>query len=168
MIIRQIKPAEGEQLRAIRLQAVADSPTAFGSTLAETEALSTEDWDHRARGNATGDVAIMFVAEVQGAWIGLAGGMFDQDAHPRTVILFSMWVNPAYRRKRIGRELVHRVMEWSRLRGADRIALWVTENNNAAINLYASCGFTTSDDRQPLPSNPSYLEQRMVLDLSDI
>jgi GNAT superfamily N-acetyltransferase len=166
MIIRQIKSTEGDRLRAIRLQAIADSPTAFGSTLAETQALSSEDWDHRARGNAAGDNATMFVAEDQGAWVGLAGGMFDQDARARTVILFSMWVNPEYRRKRLGRELVHRVIEWSRFRGADRIALWVTENNNAAIDLYANCGFITSDDRQPLPSNPTYLEQRMVLDLS--
>jgi GNAT superfamily N-acetyltransferase len=165
LVIRQILPTEGNQLRAIRLQAIAESPSAFGSTLAETQALSAEDWAKRASRNATGEVAVMFVAEDEGAWVGLAGGMLDPQAKPRSVTLVSMWVNPGYRRRCIGRELVRRVSEWARLR-ADRIELWVTQNNTAAIALYTTCGFTACTDTKPLPSNSALLEQRMVQDFA--
>jgi len=165
VVIRQIRSTEGAQLRSIRLQAIAESPSAFGSTLAETEALSSEDWDKRAAGNATGDLAILYVAEDQGMWVGLAGGMRAPDAGAQSVVLFSMWVNPAYRRQGLGRELVRRVIEWSSMQGADCIELWVTQSNEAARELYTRCGFTASAETKPLPSNPALLEQRMVQDL---
>jgi GNAT superfamily N-acetyltransferase len=165
MMIRQIRRTEGEQLRAIRLRAIADSPSAFGSTLAETQALPAEAWEARACRNAAGDNAIMFVADHEGAWVGLAGGMLDPQARSKSVTLFSMWVDPRHRRRRIGRELVRSIVEWARARGAERIELWVTQNNAAAIALYADCGFMTADGTQPLPSNPTLLERRMVQDL---
>jgi GNAT superfamily N-acetyltransferase len=166
VIIRKIRPTEGAQLRSIRLQAIADSPSAFGSTLPETKALSSEAWDARAVGNAAGDTAIMYVAEEQGMWVGLAGGMIAHDTGARGVLLFSMWVNPKHRRQGLGRELVRRIIEWSSMRGADQIELWVTQTNKAAQELYKSCGFTASAETKPLPSDPALLEQRMVQDLS--
>ena len=165
MVIRKIRSTEGAQLRSIRLQAIADSPFAFGSTLADTEALTSEDWDKRAAGNAAGDAAIIYVAEDQGTWVGLAGGMLAPESGDHNVLLFSMWVNPAYRRQGLGRDLVSRIIEWSGMRGADRIELWVTHSNEAARELYRSCGFTASTETQPLPSDPALLEQRMVQDL---
>ncbi len=165
-MIRQIRPTEGEQLRAIRLQAIADSPSAFGSTLAETEALSAMAWEEFAARNAAGNKAVMFVAEDDGAWVGLAGGMLDPHASVKSVTLFSMWVAPSHRRKGFGRELVGRVTAWSRARGAERIALWVTQSNDAAIELYASCGFQATEETKPLPSNPTLLEQEMVQELA--
>ncbi len=165
VLIRKIRATEGERLRAIRFRAIAESPSAFGSTLAETEAVSASDWQARASTNAAGDSAIMYVADDEGSWVGLAGGVFDPEASAKVVCVFSMWVDPKHRRQHVGRQLVEHVIAWARARNADRIELWVTKHNEAAKALYADCGFTLARDVQPLPSDPALLEQRMVQDL---
>jgi GNAT superfamily N-acetyltransferase len=165
MPIRQIRAEEGEQFRAVRLQAIADSPSAFGSTLAETEARPPEYWAHRAGRGAAGEETVLFVAEEAGGWVGVVGGFLEEEGGARSVDLVSMWVNPAFRRQGLARQLVERLIAWARGRGAERVALWVTETNAAAITLYVRRGFAATGETQPLPSNPALSERRMVLEL---
>ncbi|MBV9279825.1 MAG: GNAT family N-acetyltransferase, partial [Chloroflexi bacterium] len=132
MIIRQIRADEGEQFRAVRLQAIADSPSAFGSTLAETQARPPAYWAHRAARGAAGEETVLFVAEEAGGWVGVVGGFLEEEGGARSVDLVSMWVNPAYRRQGLARQLVERLIAWAHDRGAERVALWVTETNAAA------------------------------------
>lgn len=165
VIIRQIRPTEGQELRAVRLRALADSPAAFGSTLAETEARPASYWDERARG-ATGPWgSALFLAEDQRRWVGLVGGFVQEDEGGRSVELISMWVDPAYRGLGIGRKLVERVVDWARERGARLVSLWVTESNHPAISLYLACGFRATGESQPLPSSSHLLEQKMLRNL---
>src|ERR671926_389666 len=77
--IRPIHPTEGPSLRAIRLRALAESPRAFGSTLAETEARPASYWDMRARGDTGSQKSTLFVAEDSSGWEGLAGCFLDAD-----------------------------------------------------------------------------------------
>jgi GNAT superfamily N-acetyltransferase len=163
--VRQIKPTEGASLRAIRLRALADSPEAFGSTLAETEARPMSYWDMRARGDTGDQRSTLFVAEDAGQWIGLVGGFVDREGEDRGAELISMWVDPAYRGRGVGRRLVERVVAWAREHGASGVSLWVTGGNSAAETLYAHCGFRRTGETQPHPSQPSLHEQRMVLQL---
>jgi len=46
--VRQIRANEGLKLRAVRLRALADAPTAFGSTLAQEEKFPERVWHARA------------------------------------------------------------------------------------------------------------------------
>jgi len=62
MEIRRIRADEGLRLRAIRLHALADSPMAFGSTLAREEAYPETIWHERAAGGATGRNVVTIVA----------------------------------------------------------------------------------------------------------
>jgi len=55
MEIRRIRADEGLRLKALRLRALADSPMAFGSTLAREQAYPDALWHERA---ATGAGAI--------------------------------------------------------------------------------------------------------------
>src|SRR5438270_13320294 len=80
--IRRIRPDEGPAFRAIRLQALEESPTAFGSTVAETEARPLEYWKGRAMTGAAGQECVVFVAEVGGRWVGVAGGFVDDSTAP--------------------------------------------------------------------------------------
>lgn len=164
--IRRIRPDEGPALRTIRLQAIADSPIAFGSTLAETEGRPAEYWEGRARGAAAGQDNILFVAEDAGTWVGLAGGYVDDERADASPDLISMWVHPAYRGRGIGRRLVEQVVLWAREREAPRVVLWVTEGNDSAAGLYARCGFRDTGGRQPLPSHPGMVEREMELRLT--
>jgi ribosomal protein S18 acetylase RimI-like enzyme len=163
--VRKICPHEGLSLRAIRIRAISDSPDAFGSTLAETEARPAEYWEGRARDNAAGVNSVMFVAEESGIWTGIAGCYREEGATGLEFDLISMWVDPACRGRGIGRLLVDAVASWAGGHGASELSLWVTETNQPAVALYQSAGFRFTEERQPLPSNPGLLERRMVLPL---
>jgi ribosomal protein S18 acetylase RimI-like enzyme len=163
-VIRRIRRDESLKLRAIRLEALADSPSAFGSTLAETAARPAEYWQRRAADNAAGEGSVLFVAEGPEGWCGLAGGYLDE-RDPGSADLISMWVRPSCRGQGLGERLVDAVVGWAREQGLRQVALWVTESNTGAIRLYERCGFQSTDETQPLPSNPNLIERRMILRL---
>src|ERR1700694_2621366 len=48
VVIRLASEADWRQLRRVRLQALADSPLAFGTTLGEAEAFPEQRWRDRA------------------------------------------------------------------------------------------------------------------------
>jgi hypothetical protein len=54
--IRRIRADEGLRLRALRLRALSDSPTAYGSTLASEELYPESIWHERAASGAAGRI----------------------------------------------------------------------------------------------------------------
>ncbi len=151
---------EGETLKAIRLEALADAPFAFGSTYeAECERPAAE-WAARARAGADGVERVTFFAERDDGIVGLVGGFRPQADRP-VVELVSMWTSPAARRSGVGRALVSAVLDWGRAIGASSVELWVTHGNDAARRLYEAIGFRATGDVQPLPSDPCKDELRM-------
>jgi ribosomal protein S18 acetylase RimI-like enzyme len=165
MKVRRIHAHEGPRLRALRLSALADAPTAFGSTVAETQAHPQEYWDQLARETAIAETHARFVAEEDERWYGMVGGLMARD-QAGTAQLVSMWVDPSRRREGIGTALVDTVVRWARGCGARRIQLWVTDTNEQAKSLYARNGFVETERTQPLPSNPTLREVLMVRELT--
>ena len=161
--IRQIRASEGSTLRQIRLRAIRDTPTAFAVSLADTLAQSDEAWTAWATSSAEGNERVLYIAEDAGHWVGIAGGMLAASQN-EPAQLISMWVDPAYRGQGIGRQLVLQIIAWARYRQTSRLELWVTVDNINAVSLYTRCGFRTTGDSQPLPSDPSLMEQKMTLD----
>jgi len=161
MEIRRIRAHEGPRLRALRLIALADAPTAFGSTLAEAQAHPQEYWARRAQEAAVAETSAMFVAEENERWYGIAGSFFHRD-YPHTVRLVSMWVDPTRRRSGVGSALVEAVIQWARGREATCLQLWVTDTNHEAKSLYTRHGFVETEHLKPLPSNPILREVLMV------
>src|SRR5579875_1800187 len=90
VVIRQIQATEAAELRAIRLRALAESPDAFGSTLAETQARSMQEWNERVARDAVGEKGVLFVAEDAGRWIGLVGGFLEEAEGSSRAQLISM------------------------------------------------------------------------------
>src|SRR5437879_4398774 len=96
--VRRVQAEEWEQLRAIRLRALADAPMAFGATLADEQARPDEFWRERATGGATDHDRATFIAERNGAWVGMSVCVLeDGGAGERPAWVFSMWVDPAVR-----------------------------------------------------------------------
>lgn len=128
MGIRRIRAHEGLKLRALRLSALADSPMAFGSTLAREEAFPEHVWHERAAGGASGADRVTFVAEEHGEWIGLATGLASDPDNPNDhrPVLVGMFVAPAARGRGIGVGLVDAVIGWTQERRAKSLFLWVT------------------------------------------
>lgn len=165
MDVRRIRADEGPRLRALRLRALADAPTAFGSTFAEEHARPRGQWDRLAGEEALSETRARFVAEEHECWYGMAAGFVVPD-QPETVQLVSMWVDPTRRRSGIGAALVEAVVRWARERSAKRLQLWVTETNHQAKSLYARTGFLEKARAQPLPSHPALQEVLMIRELT--
>jgi GNAT superfamily N-acetyltransferase len=167
--VRQIRADEGLQLRRIRLRALADAPTAFGSTLAQEEKFPERVWHERAGGGAVGADRITFVAEREGQWIGIATGLARDQEEPNDPrpLLVGMFVAPEARRCGVGAALVGAVVRWARERRATGLSLWVTSTNSSAIELYLKCGFRRTGETKPQALFSALTEVRMVLDLPD-
>ncbi len=162
IVVRRIQPGQADALRLVRLAALAESPSAFGSTYAGESSLTTDDWIDRARSGSDGSERATFFAVADEGIVGIVGGHRLEPAS-EIVELVSMWTRPTVRRTGVGRLLVDAVLHWARACGAREVQLWVTRGNTAAEILYRGMGFTESGDYQPLPSDPCQDETRMTL-----
>lgn len=167
LTIRRIRANEGLRLRALRLQALADAPTAFGSTLAVEAAFPESVWHERASGGAVDVDRITFVAEDRGRWVGLATGLAG-DYKGAGSTLVGMFVEGDARGQGVGRALVEAVVDWARSRGASQLSLWVTATNEPALALYRRCGFRPTGETEPIAHTPSLTEMRMARDLGPV
>ncbi len=162
MTYRIAAPTEGDwrTLRRIRLHALAESPTSFGSTLAEEEAFGDDRWRGRAAGT---EGAQLFLAWCAGAAVGIAGVLDEGDG---TAQMVSVWVDPQHRGRGVGRALTQEALRFAIEHGFACMRLWVTDGNAPARNLYENLGFSPTGNRQPLPSDPSMEEHELQLVLS--
>lgn len=138
MKIRRLTPEDSDLLRSLRLRALADAPTAFGSTYEREEAFTDEVWRHRLRADGHPHV----VCEgPDGAAMGLAAGV--RDSTDATVgHLMAMWVAPEARGSGAADLLIDRVVEWARDAGMATVKLHVTEGNARAERAYERNGFS--------------------------
>lgn len=156
LVVRRLQPEEWQVLRDIRLVALADSPSAFASTLAREQAFTEDDWRRRLTSGCS-VVALDGGSPEPGAAVGLAGG-YLHDGVPE---LIAMWVHPGWRGSGAADQLVEEVAAWAREQEAARLTLWVVEGNAVAERVYRRLGFAHTGAAQPVPGNPSLTEVEM-------
>lgn len=154
-----IAPSIALTFKAVRLRALQDTPTAFGSTYARESQLTDGDWVKRAA-QWGGEKSAAYLAMDADVPCGIAAGLFDQDDATRADLL-SMWVAPTHRRLGVGRTLVEAIFEWAQARGAMTLQLMVTSNNDAAIRFYERLGFARTGRTEPYPNDPALIEYEM-------
>ena len=154
MTVRRLRADETTLLKTLRLRALAESPDAFADSLAGARARPDSYWTDMIRSVTEPDRHAMFLAEDAPAAVGIAFGLVDRERADRAH-LGGMWVDPAARRRGVGRALVDAVLAWARERGFGDVVLWVAEGNAAAAALYERAGFTRTGGRDHLASNPS-------------
>ena len=152
-VVRRLQPDEWQVLRDIRLTALADSPSAFASTLAREQAFTEEDW----RSRIANGCSVVAADSADGRPVGLAGG-YLHDGVPE---LIAMWVHPASRGGGAAEQLVEAVAAWALEQDAARLTLWVVEGNAVAERLYRRLGFAHTGAAHPVPGNPSLTEVEM-------
>jgi GNAT superfamily N-acetyltransferase len=157
--VRRLGERDWATARAVRLDALADAPAAFGSSRAGEAAFEDEVWRSRVRGSA------WFLAEDEGGPAGVVTGCAEPGARPAERALVGLWVAPDHRGRGVGDQLVAAVTEWARGEGADVLVLWVTEYNDAAHGLYRRQGFRPTGRRLPLLSNPTVDQEQWALRL---
>lgn len=162
MRIRAVADSELAQLKELRLRALADAPSAFGSTVEREKERAPEGYRSWITDGIT------FVAEDEDGWHGLGHGRLDKEK-PSLAYVMAMWVEPAYRGSKVGALILDTVMAWARAQGASVISLGVTDGNSAAEALYRSRGFVPTGEREPLQSDPTrecvFLERPVDQDL---
>jgi GNAT superfamily N-acetyltransferase len=146
-----VRRAEGEdwaKLKAIRLEALSDTPAAYGSTFETANAFSDRRW------RAMAEQFVYFVAERNGRVVGMASGG-GNDEHPGTKWLYGMYVTPSARGSGAAFLLVDAVATWAREEGASELYLHVTASEARAVAFYAKAGFEPTGERHPMERDPS-------------
>jgi len=156
-VIERAEERDWAHLRSVRLAALAESPSAFGSTLAREQQYDDADWREWTRDAPT------FIAFHRGEPIGMAAGIDGDSAEER--ILIAMWVHPDHRGIGVASALLAAVRDWACEDGATRLTLWVTRTNQSAASLYRRAGFAETGVSKPLPSNPELIEDQLALNL---
>lgn len=140
VVISRAAADDWAALRAIRLEALADTPDAFGTTYHEAAAYADERWqtlvvDHCYYLARSGDRAV-----------GMISGGFN-DRCPGTHWLYGMYVTPRWRGTGVAERLVASIVSWARADGADALYLQVTASLPRARGLYAKAGFVEVGER---------------------
>lgn len=132
-----------EVFRALRLRALANSPDAFGATLAEAHAQPDSVWRERVDG-AAGPVVL---ARLDGAPVGM-GGLYVPEGGDRSMV-WGMWVAPEARGRGVADAIVRRLVVESERYGRP-VELHVTDGNDGARRLYERHGFVDTGEREPV------------------
>jgi GNAT superfamily N-acetyltransferase len=136
--VRRITPRDGAILRELRLRSIADAPDAFGQPIEEARSRPQSEWQRSAQRSAHGDNRTWLIAEDGEQAIGLVQG---RRRRPRTLLLFSMWVDPTARRSGVGRMLIEALEAWALGWDAGETILWVFGGNASALKFYRDLGF---------------------------
>lgn len=144
-------------MRDVRLAALKDTPDWFWATY-EEEVDQPEEWWRDFL-----EAAAWFIAYDGERPIGIAAGIRSSRLDESERALISMWVSPDARGQGIGRQLVEATKDWARADGALSLQLEVTNTNLGATRLYERCGFKATGQTEPLPRDPSLIEQEMRL-----
>ena len=146
--------------KAARLQALRDSPTAFGSTYVRESQFDDAEWRKRTA-YMSGDRGVGFLAMDNNTPCGIIGAFADED-DPGIAQIVSMWVAPTQRRSGLGTALINAVRSWAHARGVRTLRLMVTSCNHAAMKFYTRNGFTMTGKTGPYPNDPSIIEHEMA------
>ena len=149
--------ADVEVYRAIRLEALRDSPEAFGSSL-EAENAQPLSWFADRLGSST-----VLGAFGGGELVAIAGFAIQQGpkrAHKG--LLWGMYVRPGARMGGIGRRLIEAILDVAR-QHVELIQLTVVRDNARARRLYANMGFVDYGlERNALKQGGRYYDDALM------
>ena len=153
--IRPTLEDDWTSLKAVRLAALLDSPTAFGVSHQAAAAYTDEQWRTRASGTQT-----LFWLAFQGSEaVGMIGGAVSGS---RRYNLIGMWLAPPARGSGLAAQLVEAVKRHAVEQGHQRVFLDVAPENIRAARFYQKQGFGFIDEWEPLASHPHIQVQTMV------
>ncbi len=139
MTLRTIRADEAAALRSLRLEALSNHLTTFGSAPEEIDSMN---WSEQtATGDGAGHQAI-FVVEREGELVAMAGVLGSTRVKMKhATFIWGVYVNPKYRGDRLAEALVNACVEWARAKGVSIVRLTVVVDNHKAIACYERCGF---------------------------
>jgi GNAT superfamily N-acetyltransferase len=163
--IRALSTLDAAAFKDLRLQAIADAPSAVWSTAEEVAALTLDEVGARIGQDANVVVHGAFDGQRLVGIAGLRRESLAQVAHK--ALLWGVFVAPGYRRDGLGRQLIERAIEQARTIGVLQLHLAVNTENVSARSLYVSLGFKSYgvEPRSMRVGTRFYDEEHMILPL---
>ena len=143
---------------------MADSPDAFGRTLAEEQTRTDPEWETRLRAGVNSDTDQPLVAEAHDQPVGLAWGRIDPST-PDVANLHQLWVDPSDRSQGIGGKLVEEIISWAKGKEVRYLELGVTYRDSPAMRLYTRYGFMPVGTPRAFRPGSHLLRLKMRLEL---
>ena len=140
IIIRHTTPEDLPAFRELRLKALKDHPTAYGSDYEEALLKPLSYWGGRLA--VIEKEQAMFLAEHNGQLIGMTGifrNMTKKNHHSASII--SVYIRPEWRGKHIAEALIRTCLDWAIKHEVVIVKLAVVTSNASAIRSYERCGF---------------------------
>ncbi|MGA4841019.1 GNAT family N-acetyltransferase [Streptomyces sp. G45] len=179
-LIRTVRADEWRRVRELRLAALRDpaAGVAFLETYERAAARPDAYWKDRTASAAARDGAMLqFVAEgPDGAWAGSVTALVEEPGTPtllgapidrRQAHLVGVYVRPEARGTGLTEDLFDAAVTWAFApdgAAAERVRLFVHQDNPRAEAFYRRYGFTRSGQHAPVPDDPAAREYEMVLD----
>jgi RimJ/RimL family protein N-acetyltransferase len=149
-ITRRLNPGEGHLYRAVRLEALRESPEAFSSRYEDAVARSDQSWADQADSSATGSNRATFVT-MEDQPVGLAALYRDESA-ANVGELIQMWVAPEMRGGSVATDLLLEIFRWASSNRISYVKAEVMKSNARALRFYEKFGFSLSADNHTASS----------------
>ena len=160
--VRRVVPDDWPALKALRLEALQDTPIAFCERYADAVRETDDGWLARTARGAEGGDSFQVLAWLRDLPVATSVGFLEDD----DALLAAVYVTPACRGRGVLDALVEQVAAWAQQRSSRRLRLLVHESNLPAQRAYARLGFVPTGHREPYPLDPSTDEVELALPLS--
>jgi RimJ/RimL family protein N-acetyltransferase len=155
--VRRIRPQDWPRSRALRLEALADTPIGFLETLEQAQQFDEQVWRERAIRGAEGGDSFQVLAWDGERPVGNSVS-FLRDGR---AWLVAVYLSPDARGAGLLGELVDACADWARGQGAAELVLEVHEDNARARAAYAKLGFVETGVSCPYAPDPTRRELEM-------
>jgi GNAT superfamily N-acetyltransferase len=161
LTVRRTVEDDWMQVRALRLEMLADTPIAYLETLAHAKMRGEAEWRSWAREGSSAGAITLAAITGEGRWVGTMISKIPYGA--QTPYLFGVYVSPDHRGTAAGvlDAMLTPIEEWARERG-DTLTLEVSDQNARARAAYANRGFVETGVSRPDPLARRFRELEMV------
>ena len=159
--VRAVTVDDWPQLRAIRLEALRDTPSAYSMTYDEAVAFPDSLWTERAAASVAGVDQLTVLGFDGDKAVSLAIGLLRKQQEALVTVVVSVYISPSVRGTGLGDRMFPLIHTWGEAHGSSQASLWVEETNDRAIGFYERLGYTMTLDRARI-SNDSGLFERLM------
>lgn len=141
--VRKLQNHEWQKFKHIRLEALDDSPTAFGQSAEDESKKTDEQWESGVKFTNENPPSLALFAEIGEEIIGMVGSFTkDREKMKHIANVWGMYVNSEYRGQGIGRKLLESLIEELKNHSQiKKIRIGVVSSNTLAAELYKRLGF---------------------------
>lgn len=138
-----LQPDEWEKYREIRIAALTQAPTAFGTSVKKIKSFPPKEWQDRLKKAAEEKDMWIYFAQIGDEIIGMTGARRDSgEASHHVAMIFSVFVKESFRGKGYAKKLLTSILDkLANQPDIIKAKLHVVSTQKEAISLYKRCGF---------------------------